>query len=164
MEAGESESERPGRLDARQADHDRTLAAVHALEAALAAAAPGRELRWHEDVAAALAELDRATAEEMANAELPDSLLEDIKRTQPRLRNRVRGLRAQYRQVRDAVEGLRREFADPGDGVDVADIRERVGWMLTSLRRQRARESDLIYEAYYDAFRADLPRDADGDR
>ena len=27
---------------------------------------------------------------------------------------------------------------------------------MTALRHQRARESDLIYEAYYEAFRADL--------
>jgi hypothetical protein len=35
-------------------------------------------------------------------------------------------------------------------------VRQRLGWVLTSLRHQRARESDLIYEAYYDAFRVDL--------
>ena len=32
-------------------------------------------------------------------------------------------------------------------------------WVLTALRHVRARESDLIYEAYYDAFRADLEED-----
>ncbi|MHB8294255.1 MAG: hypothetical protein ACYDH5_06420 [Acidimicrobiales bacterium] len=31
--------------------------------------------------------------------------------------------------------------------------------VLFGLRHQRARESDLIYEAYYDAFRADLGAD-----
>jgi hypothetical protein len=40
--------------------------------------------------------------------------------------------------------------------VDFADLRERLAWLLTALRHQRARESDLIYEAYYEAFRADL--------
>lgn len=156
----------PETFDTRQIDQDRTLAAVHALEAALASAAPGREVRWRDEVLAALSDLDRATAEEASNAELPDSLLSDIKRTQPRLRNRVRGVRAQYRQVRDAIQSLRRELDDPHEPgesatIDYADMRERIGWILTALRRQRARESDLIYEAYYDAFRADLPRDAD---
>jgi hypothetical protein len=151
----------PEQFDARQVDQDRTLAAVHALEAALAAGAPGRELRWRDEVLGALSELERATSEEAANADLPDSLLSDIKRTQPRLRNRVRGVRAQYRQVRDAIESLRAELVEPDDAVDFADIRERIGWVLMALRRRRARESDLIYEAYYDAFRADLPRDAD---
>ena len=44
--------------------------------------------------------------------------------------------------------------------VDFADIRQRLAWVLTALRHQRARESDLIYEAYYDAFHVDLPQDA----
>ena len=43
---------------------------------------------------------------------------------------------------------------------DFTDIRQRLTWVLTGLRHQRARESDLIYEAYYDAFRSDLAQDA----
>jgi hypothetical protein len=30
---------------------------------------------------------------------------------------------------------------------DIADVRHRLAWPLTALRHQRARESDLIYEA-----------------
>jgi hypothetical protein len=46
-------------------------------------------------------------------------------------------------------EGLRRELGDGGDqAADFADIRQRVAWLLTAFRHQRARESDLIYEAY----------------
>jgi hypothetical protein len=45
---------------------------------------------------------------------------------------------------------------EPGPG----DIRQRLTWVLAGLRYQRARESDLIYEAYYDAFGSDIPRDA----
>jgi hypothetical protein len=33
-------------------------------------------------------------------------------------------------------------------------------WLLTALRHQRSRESDLIYEAYYDAFATDLEADS----
>src|SRR6184192_2156555 len=82
-------------LRTRHADQDRTLAAMHRLEAALAAAAPGREAPWRDAVLEALAVLDDATAEH-ANTERADSLLADVARTQPRLRTRVRGLRAQY--------------------------------------------------------------------
>jgi hypothetical protein len=150
-------------LDVRQADQDRTLAAMHTLEAALAAAAPGRQGDWQEAVLSALAVLDEATTEEAANAERPDSLLSDIARTQPRLRNRVRGVRLQYGQLRDALGSLRAELAGhPGAAVDFADARQRLGWLLTSLRHQRARESDLIYEAYFEAFRADLVAEAGG--
>jgi hypothetical protein len=87
-------------LGVRQADQDRTLAAMHRLEAMLSTAAPGREEAWRAEVASAVTALDEATAEEVDNAEAPDSLLSDIARTQPWLRNRVRGLRLQSRQSR----------------------------------------------------------------
>lgn len=147
----------------RTADQDRTLAAVHRLEAALAAAAPGRQAAWWHEVTAALVELDAATAEEQDNAGRPDSLLSDIKRTQPRLRTRVRGVRAQYAQLRQALGSLRDEFEtetpDDADVPEVSEVRQRLAWLLTALRYHRARESDLIYEAYFDAFNADLARE-----
>jgi hypothetical protein len=151
-----SAAQRAG-LGAHQVDQDRTLAAVHALEDALGAAAPGRQHDWQEAVLAAVSVLDEATTEEAANAERADSLLSDIARTQPRLRNRVRGVRLQYRQLRDALAGLRQELGDGSQrAIEASDIRQRLGWLLTALRYQRARESDLIYEAYFEAFRADL--------
>ena len=149
----------PGR-DARRADQDRTLTAMHELEAALAAAAPGRESSWRAAVLAALVVLDEATDDEGANASNPDSLLSDIKRTQPRLRTRVRGLRTQYAHLRQTISSIRAELAKPDDdGTDFADVRQRLAWLLTALRHQRARESDLIYEAYYDAFDTELGLD-----
>jgi DNA repair ATPase RecN len=151
--------------DTRSADQDRTLAAMHDLEAALGAAAPGRESFWRAEVLDALVALDDATAEEYTNATNPDSLLSDIKRTQPRLRTRVRGLRTQYEQVRKTITSVRAELAKPdGDSTDFADVRQRLAWLLTALRHQRARESDLIYEAYYEAFQTDLGLDHDSCR
>ncbi len=135
---------------------------MHDVEDALGAAAPGRESSWRAEVLEALAVLDDATAEEYTNATKPDSLLSDIKRTQPRLRTRVRGLRTQYEQVRQTIISVRAELAKPDDdGTDFADVRQRLAWLLTALRHQRARESDLIYEAYYEAFRTDLGVDHD---
>ena len=151
------------RLGARQTDQDRTLTAMQTLEAALGTAAPGRLPDWHEAVLSALAVLDDVTAEEAANVQRPDSLLSDIAHSQPRLRNRVRGVRLQYGQLREAVQSLRGELAErPAEALDFADVRQRLAWVLTSLRYQRARESDLIYEAYFDAFRADLRVEAAG--
>jgi hypothetical protein len=104
-----------------------------------------------------LAILDAVTAAEYENAESADSLLSDIKRTQPRLRTRVRGVRAQYRQIRNGIGYLRAELDEQAEGfADFADVRQRLAWLLTALRHQRARESDLIYEAYFDAFNAEL--------
>ncbi len=59
------------RLGARDADQDRTLEAMHILEAALGTAAPGRLKDWKEAVSSALAVLDEATAEEAANGRAP---------------------------------------------------------------------------------------------
>jgi hypothetical protein len=145
----------------RHADQDRTLLAMQQLEEALGAAAPHREQAWLAEVCRTLTVLGEAAGEEAANAGQPDSLLSDIARTQPWLRNRVRGLRIHYRQLRDGIAALQQEVdADLGDKVDFTDIRQRLGWVLAGLRHQRARESDLIYEAYYDAFRTDLPAEA----
>ncbi len=138
-------------------DQGRTLLAMHRLEAALESAAPGREAAWRDDLVATLRVLDEAIIEESDNAARPDSLLSDMAHNQPRLRNRVRGVRTQYRQLRGAVAALRRELEEPTDPMpDFADLRERLAWVLTAIRHVRARESDLIYEAYYDAFKTDL--------
>lgn len=137
---------------------------MHRLEASLSAAAPRREVAWRDEVHGALSVLGEATTEEAENAERADSLLSDIARTQPRLRNRVRGLRLQYRQLREGIASLLSEVGDSADpAVDVGDVRQRVAWVLTGLRHQRARESDLIYEAYYEAFHTDLRHDADAE-
>jgi hypothetical protein len=143
-------------LESRRADQDRTLDAVHRLEAALSEAAPRREEPWRDAVLEALSDLEAATTEEAENAMRPDSLLSDLARNQPRLRNRVRALRIQYAKVRDTIVSMREELARDDAGVDYGDVRQRLGWVLTALRHQRARESDLIYEAYYDAFNVDL--------
>jgi septal ring factor EnvC (AmiA/AmiB activator) len=155
--AGFTPSQRFG-LDTHRADQDRTLEAIHQLEDALGSPAPGREAPWLRNVRSALAALQDATNEEQRNANQVDSLLSDISRTQPRLRHRVHGLRTQYQHLRDAIESLHDELANPDERttLDFADVRERLAWLVTALRHQRSRESDLIYEAYYDAFHTDI--------
>lgn len=156
-----SDEQRAG-WETRRVHQDRTLKAIHELESALADPAPRRLEEWSASVLAALGVLDSTTAEEAANAERPDSLLSDIARNHPRLRPRVRGVRVQYRHLRDTIGALRRELEEhPEAGADFGDVRQRLGWTLSALRHQRARESDLIYEAYYDAFDADLVAEAE---
>jgi hypothetical protein len=133
-------------VDARARDRDRTLAAAHDLEAAISAPAPGREHAWRDKVLGALEALEFATADEEANAERPDSLLSDIARNEQRLRHRVHGLRTQYRHVRDRIGALEQELG-AADSLEVADVRQRLTWVLDALRYHRAREADLIYEA-----------------
>jgi hypothetical protein len=151
-----SEQQRSG-LEERQTHQGRTLDAMHQLEAALSEAAPGREQEWRESVLEAVVVLETATSEEKQNAERPDSLLSDLAHNQPRLRNRARALRIQYQKLCENLSSLRHELEQQHDsGVDYADVRQRLGWALMALRHQRARESDLIYEAYYDAFNVEL--------
>jgi hypothetical protein len=147
----------------QRADQDRTLAAMHDLEAALGSAAPGREQEWRQRVGDALEILSTVVADEDDNARAPDSLLSDLERNHPRLRSRVHGVRAQYANIRETLAGLRRELANATDAfADFADVRERLSWLLSALRHQRARESDLLYEAYRDAFGVDIDREPTG--
>jgi hypothetical protein len=144
----------------QRADQDRTLAAMHDVEAALGSAAPGREPEWRERVGEALEVLSAVVAEEDANSRAPDSLLSDLERNHPRLRSRVHGVRAQYTSIRETLAGLGRELAQtPHATPDFSDMRQRVAWLFSALRLQRARESDLLYEAYRDAFGVDIERD-----
>lgn len=149
-----------GRAVGKRFDHEATLGAMHRLEKALESAAPRREQSWRDEVLAALTVLGEATTNEETNAGRPESLLSDIAQNQPRLRNRVRGIRTQYRQLAERIEELERELEQVHDpSADFADIRQRLAWVLTALRHVRARESDLLYEAYYDVFRAELDED-----
>jgi len=70
-------------------------------------------------------------------------------------------VRLQYRQLRETIASIRSELNGPSDETfDFSDVRQRLAWLLTALRHQRARESDLIYEAYFEAFRAELSAEA----
>ena len=140
----------------RRDDQDRTLRALHRLEHATGSPA-GRASRWYEDALVALVVLDEATADEQQNATQPDSLLSDILRTQPRLRHRVHGIRAQYSQIRESLRDLLdvMTHTDP-DALDIPDLRRRIERLAAALRYQRSRESDLIYEAYYETFNNEL--------
>jgi hypothetical protein len=91
LESGRFTEAQREQIERRPVDQDRTLLAMHELEAALGSAAPARETRWREVVLGALTVLGDATREEAKNAEQPDSLLSDVAFNQPRLRNRVRG-------------------------------------------------------------------------
>jgi DNA repair ATPase RecN len=150
---------RPVGRSTRQEDQDRTLDALHRLERATGAAA-GRPTRWHQHALAALVALDETTADEQRHANQPDSLLSDIARTHPRLRNRVRAIRTQYTHIRETITSFRHEMAHSDtDATDISDLRRRTEHLASALRYQRSRESDLIYEAYFDTFNTELEPD-----
>jgi hypothetical protein len=142
-------------LAARQADQDRTVEAMAHLNAALIAAASGREAVWRRNVADALETLYEAVTAESCAQGRADSLLSDIARTQPRLRNRVRRLRLDYVRLSARIELASRTLGERRE-VGIAETRSQVGDLLSALQLARGCESDLIYEAYFDAFDRDI--------
>ena len=148
-------------LAERRTDQERTVEAIRQLSTALVAAASGREPVWRRNVADALEVLDDAVAVEVAANNEPDSLLGDIARTQPRLRNRVRGLRVDFGRVGGQIRRARRILTSDPD-VGVAETRMHAGDLIGALQLLRGRESDLIYEAYFDAFNRDVEEELVG--
>jgi chromosome segregation ATPase len=136
-------------IDTNRADRRRSLDALHGLEADAERPSPGRELDWLAHVGRALASLATSLDAQARNSLLANSPLSDIERDEPRLRNRVVQLRERYRNLLREVDRLRDELAAlTPERTDIADLRRRVDGLAAELRYQRAREADLIYEAY----------------
>jgi len=143
-------SNRGSTVDSSRADRERSLDALHTLEIHAGRAAPGREHDWLADVHRAIAALERALTIQECNSAPDEGLLSAIERDEPRLRRRVEELRQRYRAVNDDVAALSRQLhaISPTDTIDVADIRQTLERIAGELRYQRARETDLVYEAY----------------
>jgi hypothetical protein len=134
------QASRVGRFD--------TMEALHALEDALDAPTPRRERTWLHRVLAALDVLSDMLDSQAANDQDTSGLLTEIRRDDPRLGPRVDRLRAEQADLRIAITSLRDQLApDAAIPVDTADIRDRLAALARRLRAQRARESDLVYEA-----------------
>lgn len=129
---------------------DRLLKAIHRFEATLASAAPGRESAWKATMYEALCQLKLAMEEHTTIAEAPDGLLADAEEAAPRLAARIDRLKGEHadlqRQLAALCDHVQQHARE--ELVDYADIRQRAGWLLTSLRHHQARETDLIYESF----------------
>jgi hypothetical protein len=125
-----------------------TMAALHALEEALDAPTPRRERTWLHRVLAAVDVLSDMLDSQTASDEDTGSLLTEISRNDARLGPRVERLRAEHADLRIAITSLRDQLTpDATIPIDTADIRDRLAALARRLRAQRARESDLVYEA-----------------
>jgi len=143
---------RSGILDpavkASRAGRFETMEALHALEEALDAPTPRRERTWLHRVLAALDVLSAMLDSQAAGDHETTSLLTEIRRDDPRLGPRVDRLRVEQADLRIAITSLRDQLTpDASMPVDTADIRDRLASLARRLRAQRARESDLVYEA-----------------
>ena len=129
---------------------------MHQLKAALAAAAARREQAWSNEVRRALSILGQAARQEAENAAQPDSCCLILPAPSHGCASGCAGCGFSAGSCRMPSQRSKTNWAPRrGQAVDFTDIRQRLAWVLAGLRRQQARESDLIYEAYYDAFRSD---------
>ena len=138
------------RVETSKADRDRSLGAIHLLELYAGSAAPGREQEWLAGIRVALEGLRDALSDQAANSLAADSLLSALERDEPRLGPKIDQLRRRYRAISDQIDTLERELrsATETDAIDFTDIRQALDLLTTELRYQRARENDLVYEAY----------------
>ena len=132
-------------------EHDALLDAIQALEAALAAAAPGRERAWNQRVIEKLRAVADRLAEHVRSADGPDGLLAEIDATRPTLLHRVERLRREHADLLQQASALQRQVEHHGDGEEpnFRDIRQRASWLLNALRHHQAIETDLIFESWF---------------
>lgn len=137
-------------VDTSRADRGRSLDALHELELHAGRAAPGRELEWSSAIRDAINTLERALGVQEQHSVPGEGVLSAIERDEPRLRRRVQELRQRYRAIQEDLTVLNRQLAnvDTTDMIDVADIRQKLERLANELRYQRARETDIVYEAY----------------
>jgi hypothetical protein len=121
------------------------------LEAALAAALPGRVHDWAVRVHDALVDVGATFERHIAVTEGPGGLFDDITRVSPRLANAVSNLQTEHRTVRaelaNELEAVRALHRSGGDD-QAAAVRDRISELLSRLTKHRQRGSDLVYEAY----------------
>lgn len=92
-------------------EHHELLEAIHQLEAALAAAAPGREQDWRHRVTETLQAVSNLLAQHISAAEAPAGLLAEIDTLRPTLLQRVERLRQEHADLLQQTKALRQTGA-----------------------------------------------------
>lgn len=137
------------------------LESITALEQALAAPVPGRQMHWAERVSAALLELSGDFRDHVGLTEGPTGLYTNVIRSSPRLTFAVDRLTREHETLTGLIAELITlvgkadgSFAqadpminDPALG-DPDEVREHGNKLLAVLIRHRQRGADLVYEAY----------------
>ena len=113
------------------------------LERATAAAAPGREAAWTEQVRAQLDRVGPAFSDHIAATEGPDGLFDQVRRRSPRLDGDCRRLADEHGMITTQLAAVRASLGD-----DIAAVRSAVVELLGQLVRHRQSGADLVYEAY----------------
>ena len=131
--------------DETGSEHGAIIAAVQALEAALASPATGRETAWTERVARDLAPVVAAVVDHCRVAEAPGGLVRELEVAMGRNRVLTRVSEEHARLAAEAEDFVR---ALAG-AMDVAAVRERASALTAGLRKHQASEADLVYEAFF---------------
>lgn len=121
------------------------------LERSLARPAPGRVAEWSDRVHDALVDLAAAFERHIAVTEGDDGFLAEIADHSPRLINAIQRLCLEHTRIRtvlaSTLDHIRRLQVTAGDA-EIAELREHVNELVTSLARHRQHGADLVYEAH----------------
>ncbi len=149
-ERGEGKMQRESAMRSSRDDRARMLRAMSALESALAAGAVSRQVAWQRRVMAALRVLEDAMESQTKELDSGQGVLAMILEQAPRFERPVLQLRDHYADLVRQIQTLRKQFGstDDRDAQNVAEIRQRLSWLLTAIRHFQARESDLLQDAF----------------
>jgi len=137
-------------LEEGRSERVRILMASHRVEGALTAPAPAREQEWKDGVHRAMSLLVASLLEASQRGESAGGLIADLKFESSKYFHRVDQLQREFDEMIRRCDAAIKHLESHGhqDAIDYADIRQRISWLLTSLKHHQAREADLVYEAY----------------
>ena len=132
------------------------LESINALEQALAAPVPGRQMHWVERVSAALLALSGDFHDHVELTEGATGLYGRVLRSSPRLAHAVDWLTLDHKALTELVGellslvGKAAESFARGDSMlaDLDEVRDRGTTLIGALVRHRQRGADLVYEGY----------------
>lgn len=137
-------------LEEGRSERVRILMASHRAEACLTAPAPGRERQWLESVYQALSLLRTSLGEASELGESAGGLIAKLKSEGRMYFHRADQLQQEFDEMVRRCDATIEHLRSQGDteAIDYSDIRQRITWLLTSLKHHQAREADLVFEAY----------------
>ena len=149
----ESGAEHLSELRRRRAE---LLESINALEQALAAPVPGRQMQWVERVSSALLALSGDVRDHVELTEGPNGLYGRVTYTSPRLGHAVDWLTMDHKALTEligellALVGKAAEAFARGDSMlgDLDGVRDRGTTLIAALVRHRQRGADLVYEGF----------------
>ncbi len=133
--------------DSAARDRGRLIALMNNLESALAAASFQREDDWNVVVQGELEQLQLALRDSRSELNSNEGLFAEIAADHPRLINRMENLKQEFSDLERQIKTLRDQFKKLDQVPEVADIRERLSWLLKALRHAQAKENELVFEA-----------------